>query len=366
MSNNILIDELHRIQIEYKSVLETALTNIYKKESSAVIDEIGVFWERNKKVVQCILRYLFPPYEGYVFTSATILDLDDSEHYPFISLGKFHFWDDPIYKYVTMLQSTEINKEFDQKMRKQIISTIGDNIKIVDQAFGVIYILPIRLVTESNQLAHKAATQAFFSLFKDELDFTTYKNNFKTINDVKNGLLAGVEKSIILTEAEETTLDLETRFKNYKETTVIPLSPEATDAEIFWFAVYSYLLQAFDTILVSIEHKLVPYIRYEVAFKYLVKISGNFGDNEELSDMLLKCVVAHLLHHTFDKQIIEDIDFKEYYRSVQSYDIENKIFGGLKQKKLNFADLSLRDLTVVIDNAFECFFTWFHKGRITP
>jgi len=364
MGNNMLIDELHRIQVEYRSILENALKNIYKKESSAIIDEIGVFWESNKKIVKCILRYLFPPYDGYVFTSATILDLDDCEHYPFISLGKFHFWDDPVYRYVTMLQSTEVNKDFDLKMRNQIISTIEDNIKIVNQAFGTIYILPIRLVTEANQLAHKAANQAFFSLFKDELDFTSYKNNFKTIIDVKNGLLAGIEKNIILIENEEATLNLETRFENYKETTVLPLSPKATDAEIFWFAIYSYLLQAFDTILISTEHKLVPYIRYEVAFKYIVKISGNFGDNEELSDMLLKCVVAHLLHHTFDKQIIDGIDFREYYKAVQSYDIENKIFGILKQKNLNFSNISLRDLKTTIDNAFKSFFTWFHDKRI--
>jgi hypothetical protein len=179
MSNNMLIDELHRIQVEYRSVLENALINIYKKESSAIIDEIGVFWENNKKIVQCLLRYLFPPYEGYVFTSATILDLEDCEHYPFISLGKFHFWDDPIYRYVTMLQNTEINKDFDQKMRKQIISTIEDNIKIVDQASGIIYILPIRLVTGASQLAHKAANQAFLACLKMNLISQLIKTSLK-------------------------------------------------------------------------------------------------------------------------------------------------------------------------------------------
>lgn len=366
MSNNMLEDELYRIQIEYKSILENALKNIHQKDSSAIIDEIGVFWERNKKIVQCILRYLFPAYDGYVFTSATILDLDDSEHYPFVSLGKFHFWDDPIYRYVTLIRNTEINKDFEQKMRDQIISTIRDNIKIVDQALGIIYILPIRLITEANQLAHKAATQAFFSMFKDELDIMTYKGNFKTIIDVKKGLSAGIEKNIILLDGEDATLDLETRFGNYKASTVLPLSSDATDAEIFWFSVYSYLLQAFDTILISLEHKLIPYIRYEVAFKYIVKISGNFGDNEELSDMVLKCIVAHLLHHNFDKQNIDGIDFREYYKAVQSYDIENKIFCDLKQKNLNLTNMSLGDLTTTIDNALESFFTWFNEERIKP
>ncbi|MGN7765138.1 hypothetical protein [Paenibacillus sp. 22594] len=364
MSNNMLVDELYRIQIEYKRILENALKNIYQKDSSAIIDEIGVFWEHNKKIVQCILRYLFPAYEGYVFTSATILDLDDSEHYPFVSLGKFHFWDDPIYRYITLIGNGEVNKDFDEQMRRQIISTIEDNIKIIDQALGLIYILPIRIITEAGQLANKAANQAFFSMFKDELDIITYKKNFKTITDVKKGLSAGIEKNIILLDGEDPTLDLESRFRNYKERTILPLSSNYTDAEIFQFGVYSYLLQAFDTILICIEHKIVPYIRYEVAFKYIVRISGNFGDNEELSDMMLRCIVAHFLHHNFEKQNVNGVDFREYYKAVQSYDIENKILGNLKQRNINLTSMSLDDLTTIINNALEGFFTSFHDERI--
>jgi hypothetical protein len=37
MGNNMLIDELHRIQVEYRSVLENALKNIYKKESNSLL-----------------------------------------------------------------------------------------------------------------------------------------------------------------------------------------------------------------------------------------------------------------------------------------------------------------------------------------
>ncbi|EGG33890.1 hypothetical protein HMPREF9412_3908 [Paenibacillus sp. HGF5] len=45
-------------------------------------------------------------------------------------------------------------------------------------------------------MIYKAADQAFFSMFKDSLDIESYKNQFKTISDIKNGLLPGIDTSI--------------------------------------------------------------------------------------------------------------------------------------------------------------------------
>ncbi len=363
MNNNLLLYELINIQVEYRTILINALKNISDNDADAVVDEIGVFWRRNKKIVQCILRYLYQPYSAYVFTAATILDMDDYEHFPFVSLGKYHFWDDPIYKYITMLRKTDFNRDFNFKMKEQIESTIRDNIKIIEQARGIIYILPIRLLTEDNSMIYKAADQAFFSMFKDSLDIESYKNQFKTISDIKNGLLPGIDTSIFFLEDEDSGLDLETRFTVYKESTVLPLSSDATDAEVFWFVVYSYLAQAFDTILLSAEHRLVPYIRFKVTFKYILQISGNFVDNEEISDMLFKCVISHILHHKFDKQKIYEIDIRDYYEAIRSYNFENQMFLELKQQDNPFTNLSISEVNTIINRNLESFFIRLHDNN---
>ncbi|WP_194542591.1 hypothetical protein [Paenibacillus sp. JZ16] len=362
MNNNLLIDELNNIQVEYRTILINALKNISDNDADAVVDEIGVFWERNKKIVQCILRYLYQPYSAYVFTAATILDLGDYQHFPFVSLGKYHFWDDPIYKYITMLRKTDVNRDFNYKMKEQIESTIMDNIKIIDQAEGIIYILPIRLLTEDNSMIYKAADQAFFSMFKDSIDIELYKNKFETISDIKNGLLPGVDKSIFFLEDEDSGLDLETRFTDYKESTVLPLPSDATDAEVFWFVVYSYLAQAFDTILLSAEHRLVPYVRYKVTFKYILQISGNFVDHEEISNMLFKCVISHIVHYKFDKQKVYKIDIRDYYEAIRIYNFENLVFSELEQKGNGnpFSNLSVSEVNTIINRNFDSFFRWFH------
>ncbi|GGO05902.1 hypothetical protein [Saccharibacillus kuerlensis] len=358
MNNNMLEEELNSIQLEYNKVLKNAVNNIYVKDSEAVIDEILVFWERNKKILQNILHFLFPPYSAYVFTSATILDIDDGEHFPFVSLGKYHLWDDPIYKYVTMVRSNNINLDFEKKMKNQIIATLKDNMKIIKQAFGIIYILPFRLLNETNQFVYEAADQAFFSMFKENINKETYKN-LSTIEEVKNVLSDGIAESIIFSEKEESDLSLINRFEAYRASAILPISKDATDAEVFYLTIFGYLAQAFDTLLLSVEYKLIPYIRFEVAFKYIFKISSNFGENEEVSSMLLKCAIAHVFYRNFDESKVHDVAFKSYYEAIKKYDLENKIFEELKKENLNFTNMKLKKLVEIIDNNFEKFVAGF-------
>jgi hypothetical protein len=349
VKSDLLKDELQKLQNEYRIVLKSALENIYQIDSNAVIDEINAFWFRNKKLVHCILNYLYEPYTAYVFTAATILDLDDYEHYPFVSLGKYHFWDDPIYKYSKITRKIE-NSSFKDKMRQQVIITIKDNINILDKAEDLIYILPIRLLSNIDPtLIHRAAQQAFLSLFKNDLDFGTYRKNFKSISDIKKELASGMEDSIIFSEDDNNSHDFETKFRIYKDSTVLPLPTNSTDAEIFWFGIYSYIAQAFDIILMCTEYQLIPYIRFEVAFKYILKLSGNFGESQELKDMVFKCAIAHTLHHTFDKRKIHNVDFKKYYQEIQNYDFEKQVFSNLLIEKISIDNPSLNKMVSIIN-----------------
>ncbi len=75
------------------------------------------------------------------------------------------------------------------KIRQQVIDTITDNLRILDIAEEIIYILPIRYFSrDSNQLAYKAGMQAFLSLFDKEYNFEEYKQKFRSINDIKKNI----------------------------------------------------------------------------------------------------------------------------------------------------------------------------------
>lgn len=362
MSYNLLENELQKLQIEYRHILEQASKNIYQKETNAIMDEINIFWHRNKKLVQCVLRYLYKPYNAYVFTAATFMDIDDYEHFPFVSLGKYHFWDDPIYNYAKVEKKTSDNA-FGQKIREQVILTLNDNIKILDSAKNIIYILPIRLLSDTDvQLVHDAAQQAFLSLFENNMNFQHYRKNFITISDIKNGLSSGIENSIVFSEDDDYTLDFETRFRNYKESSVLPLPANATDAEVFWFCIYGYLAQAFDIIFMCLQYQLIPYVRFEVAFKYILRLSSNFGDSQELTDMIFRSAIAFTLYHNFDKESIADISFREYYEAIQQYNFESKLFSDLQQEKISLINPSLNKVKSIINKNFKSVLNNYYKN----
>lgn len=305
MKNDLLKAELKNLQQQYKNVLLAANENIFKTDSLAIIDEINVFWQQNKKLVQFILDHYIEPYSAYVFTAAGILDVEDSEHYPFVTLGQYHIWDDPIYKYANIVGKTN-NDHFDEKMKSQVTETITDNLKLMNIADNIIYILPIRYLSHNiTELPYKAGMQAFLSLFKKDFSIEEYKNTFNSITDIRAALRPNMERIIFFGETEDISVDFETRFYKYKNTTTLPLPKDATDAEVFLFSIFSYLTQAADILLMCTRYRLNPYIRFDVAFKYMLILSGNFRNHKEIEDMIFKSKIAHIMHRTFDKTRID-------------------------------------------------------------
>lgn len=351
MGNDFLQEELVKLQIEYREILENASREIFQKESRAVIDEINVFWNRHRKLVECILHHLYEPYSAYVFTAATILDIEDYEHYPFVSFGRYHFWDDPLYQYLKCVEDMGATV-FGDKMRRQIHETIIDNIQIIDSLAEHVYILPIRLLSNSDaKLIHNAAQQFFLSMFKGEFDFDYYREHIVTITDVQNAMLPDVEKYVFFSEDDNTSNDFITRFNHFKESTDLPLHEDSSDAQIFWFSMYGYLSQAIDILLTCSEYRLIPYIRFEVAFKYLMTIGSNFKHGE-VSDMLFKCAIAYISHHVFDKNFAKRTEFTEYCTLLQTNNFESSVITEIENEGLTLENLAMGKIESILQRNY--------------
>jgi hypothetical protein len=89
-----------------------------------------------------ILKYIDKSYSSFIFTGASFLDLSDLEHFPFRTIRKYHFLDDPICKYTRTIGLPK-NHKFDEEIKKQLELAIEDNIKIIENCAEEIYILPI-------------------------------------------------------------------------------------------------------------------------------------------------------------------------------------------------------------------------------
>lgn len=328
--NDLLQFKLDKLQKQYKSILQKACNST--DLSIDVIDEINVFWKQNKKLVYCILQNMFEPNSTYIFTAATFMDVDDLEHYPFIALGKHHILDDPICRYARIINVSD--GDFNDQMKEQIVLTINDNIKILENYNDSILILPIRYLEDDTDLIYQASEQAFLSMFNEEMDFKKYKASIVTAEDIKKAFLPDAEKSIIFSEDDDNNLPFRQRLEQYKNNTPLPFGKNASDADVFWFAMCGFLTQAFNIILMCAHYEMIPYIRYDVAFKYLLRISSNFSD-VNIEKMIFKSAVANILYQTFDKSRFERIQYHDYINALKQSNFSENVFAQLESENIN-------------------------------
>jgi len=343
------------LQNDYASILRVAISKISTEDFPMVIDEINLFWFANRDLVRLILQNISFDYSCYTFTGATFLDIEDLEHYPFLALGKTHIIDDPLYKYSSIVSDIP-NKDFFTQLKEQMFLSIKDNINIIENYSDIIYILPVTLLSDiSTGLIKGATEQAFFSMFKDNtITIKQYYDKFKTIGDIKNALKDGVSETLIFSEANDEK-DLCGRFKNHIAQT-LPFDNGTNEAMLFFYIINGFFAQAFSILLMCAEYRMIPYLRYEVTYRYTILLGGNFGNSDETQMILFKSICAHLLYRIFDKNKIKDIGFEHYVRRLESENFNNNVFEALQKSKIDFNTLAFGKITDILHHELNSVF----------
>lgn len=150
LKSNLLLNEIVRIQSEYLTLLSSLLPQLKCGHSPEVLDEINLFWVRHMGAVQLYLKSDFGGDNSYVFTASTFLDYEDAEHLPFLLLGEKHILDDPLGKYSEICNRMPAGQDA-ESLYRQIVQTAEDNIKIITNCRNYIYILPLRLLSQSQE-----------------------------------------------------------------------------------------------------------------------------------------------------------------------------------------------------------------------
>lgn len=362
MENSFLKSKIKDLQQDYSIVLKSALSRISTRDFPMVIDEINVFWFANRDLVRLILQNVSVEYDCYTFTGATFLDIDDLEHYPFVSLGKTHIVDDPLYKYTQTVSGIR-KEDLAEQIKKQILLSISDNIKIIEKYSDIIYILPVTLLSDINSDLVKSATeQTFFSMFKDkEITHKQYIENFKTIEDVENALEDGAREIIVFSDDNEGN-DLISRFKSFTAQ-MPPFSDKINEAMNFFYLINGFLAQSISILLMCAEYRMIPYLRFGVTFRYTILLGSNFADNKEMQTILFKSICAHLLYIAFDKSKIKEIDFIDYLTILQKENFNDNVFRALEKNKVDFYKPSFTEISGVLHNELNKVFELLSKSN---
>ncbi|MBU3221821.1 hypothetical protein [Clostridium algidicarnis] len=347
MINRYLKEKAISLQDDYCYILKEAVSKFSTGDFPMIVDEIKIFWFANRDLVRLILNNISSDFDCYIFTGATFLDIDDLEHYPFVALGKEHVVDDPLYKYASIVSSID-NQDFAEQLKGQMLLSIKDNIKILENYSDNIYILPVTLMSDTtSNLLKKAAEQAFFSMFKDNsITLKKYYNEFLCIEDIIKELRDGVSETLVFSE-ESSGDDLCSRFRSHIAQ-VHPFSDKISEAMIFYYIVNGFFLQAFDILLRCSEYRMIPYLRYEVTFRYTILLGANFDNNAEMQMILFKSICTHLLYRVFDKNRIRDIDFNYFINNIKKENFDTILFESLHKAGVNLINPSFQKITDVM------------------
>jgi len=330
--NNLLLSALEQMQQEYKKKLIWAKEFLPYQNTNIALMELASFWREHKKIVDCALTYLAKPYDRFFFTAATILDVDEDEHVPFLAVGSFRIWDDPIFGYVSSMLDTPSEK-FNDKMKKQILETIDDNIKIIDNTYNRILILPVRLLFEDKEESLSIAKNLFFSFFKEmPKDMETYFNKFKTIEDVDAGLHENV-KQYICFDTDDEELGLKEKFAKYVANNTLPIGEEKSEVFVFFFSVIGYLMQAINVLILAQSFQMYPYVRFKVSLKYMTVLVSSMNEQPEMRNILDVMWACYILHNKMPKSIGSDL--ASYLTSLERVNFSQRLLENVRKMEAN-------------------------------
>ncbi|MCX8074054.1 MAG: hypothetical protein N2749_00505 [Clostridia bacterium] len=340
MLNTLLLNRLKEIQAEYLQILRKSVVKLNSSDFLLVIDEINIFWFSKRKIIKIILENISTDYNCYVLMAASFLDIHDNEHFPFVCLGNIHLIDDPLCNY-TEIARLNPGIISNRKIKEQIDLAIRDNILILEKYNNSIVILPITLLhsdDESTKLACDASLQLISSMFNDKFnsiqDFTA---RYKSYEDIGNALSESAKKQLIFTDKEDNELSFNNKIERYlKENEDLFPTTNYTESQKFFLMIFQYICQAFIIMLKCAQFNFIPYIRFDVAFSYLMIISSNFTKIEQLKPIVFKSICSYLLYQIFDKEKIKDILFDDFVNNIISYEFDKKVFDDLKEQNINF------------------------------
>ena len=360
-NNNLLLEKICSIQTEYKILLEKIVDKISVDEiSNSILDEISIFWTTNQEIVDLYLRNLYSSQDVYAFTSATFLDLDLLEHYPFMLLGDVHILDDQVSIYANVV-SNEGDPDFLHRFKKQIINSVTNNIQILSKYGNHILILPVRSISRDHQiLIRKNATNAFLHLFKNKpKSIEEYSATYKTIDDICDGLHDELDKSLILSDADDPSKDFRERLELALQDNLLSMRGIRSDGCKFFTVVYGFICQALDVIFSCATYNFVPYLRFGVAYHYVLLLSSNFSEMKEIMQIIFKCCLARSIYIQFDNTHIQDVDFEEFCAVVKESNFYSDLMSAFPDQ--SFEKQSAKELHQIVGEKLSEFYCVLDK-----
>lgn len=357
MEKNLLLNKIKEIQTEYKELLTNIIDDFEGPYRSAALDEIILFWTKNKPAVNMFLKHYLSNKDAFIMTAVTYLDIAADEQYPFFLAGSFHILDDPLGKYCEMCNSIEA--EYEIPLGAEILKCARDDLRVLYE-YPQIIVIPMRLFKEKEkqEVLKEASEQLFMSLFSDITSIKEYFDKIKSVDDIAKSI-KGFEHSILLNDDDDSSLPFPERFEKTRVLMKEWFPNDVTDAQLFFYVITSYLSQAVDIILSCSEFHVIPYIRYNLALHYYLLCAEVFERESEIDCKTKLVCVGNLLYKIADSDKLKNKGDQKFFENIE----KNNFWIKLKNEtqKVTVESGTVKKMASIIENRLNCLYSEIEK-----
>lgn len=355
--------ELENIQEDYTKLIESYSDTFKTGEFnysivSSFIEEVEVFWLERLDSARLLLDMLTSCNECYLLSGAMYLNSKNNEHFLLKALGDYQIMCDPFIKMEPFIRNNvaQIGR---QKTNDFFMKVYRDTYNVLTDHKNDFIILPVaHLAWNLEKDKHMEILREIHLEFisgilgkeiKSVKDFyESYKNYSQIVKDLDEFYL----DNLIFNGIEDIEMELDERINKYIETNVQGMS-DNSEAEKFMLSTFTMIAQITDILLIALNLRLIPFIRYDVTFRYFLIMNKLFREDKETSSMLNKTILAYLFYEKYPNTFFFDFNYNEYVSKLKDYNLIDDVSRKLNLKSNELEDYGVREIIEIISGEFE-------------
>lgn len=298
-----------------------------------ILDEIELFWMKNKPFICEYLKYQKCSYIG----GAMYIHFNEHEHRLPLCVDENLIMDEPICKIINMFR---LNELIDENRMKEVLLHIVDNIieneKTINKC-GIV-IVPMRLYYSnfsddikdiSNSFTYQLLSEFSNYKIQNEKDLITFSKTIKNIEEL-NSI---IKPDYIFTYQEDIDKNITEKMINYCKSCgrLIDSTNPKDIIEVLYEFLYSKFCQAIDLIYLSDILNLDLFVFREDVVYYLNIIKANLENKDKKTCNMLERTIISLFVH---KELLQ-IDYKITEKTISDKKLL-RIWNNVIERKKDF------------------------------
>ncbi len=340
-----MLKAIEESQKEYFKLIQK-YDKLFRDYSSSTInilyffDEINIFWLKRLEIIEYELNYLTQGSQCFILSGAVYLNTKEHEHYYFKTFGDYHILHDP---FLTMEGAVRYNDELHDKTFRYLCDIYEDTVGVLHDFGEEFFVLPVEKIAwmsnhdEKNELINKVFWQFVSSLFSKEInsieEFQTYYDGFYSIEkDLDQNKLS----NLIFTDSYDSRISIKERAERFinKNAHIMDLTKGKEETDIFISLLYMHIAQVMDILLTASKVGLIPFIRYEVPFRYLCLLMNCFTDKEDIMDVLKKTIIFYIFYMSVNSEDFKSMSFELYCNAIRKIKFLDLVLSRIRESKL--------------------------------